>query len=117
MTVGERIKLRRTELGLTQEDLAKRLGYSTKSAICRIEKDYEQNLTSDRLSRIANALSCTPAYLMGWKDDVELSSPELDAEITNDKEFKQLWKQYLTLTEEQKASVRVLIGTYYRANK
>lgn len=30
MTIGQRVKLRREELGLSQEELAKRIGYKSK---------------------------------------------------------------------------------------
>ena len=66
MTVGERIYQRRKELGLTQEELGKRLGYG-KSAVCRVEKE-GNNITSDRIIKFANALECSPSYLMGWED-------------------------------------------------
>ena len=64
MTVGDRIRDRRKELGLTQGELGKRLGWG-KSAVCRVEKE-GNNITTDRITRIAQALSCSPAYLMGW---------------------------------------------------
>lgn len=65
MKVGERIKRRRLELGMTQTDLALKMGYKTKSAICEVEKD-GSNLTQNRLVKFAEALHCTPADLMGW---------------------------------------------------
>jgi transcriptional regulator with XRE-family HTH domain len=64
MTVGERIRERRIELKLTQEELGKRLGYG-KSAVCRVEKE-GNNITSNRIEKFAKALECTPGYLMGW---------------------------------------------------
>lgn len=71
MTVGERIKQRRIELGMSQSDLAIKMGYKNKSAICRVEKDYEQNLTLDRVELFAKSLNCTPAYLMGWDNNTD----------------------------------------------
>ena len=40
-TVGETIKARRIALGWTQEDLAKRTGYTSKSSINKIELDLD----------------------------------------------------------------------------
>lgn len=68
MTVGERIKKRRKELGLTQEELAKRLGNSSRASICTVEKDRE-GLTTARIEKFAQALETTPAYLLGWTSD------------------------------------------------
>ena len=65
--IGRRIKQRRNELSLTQEELARRMGYKSKAAICKVENG-EDNITSDRISKFANALQCSPGYLMGWED-------------------------------------------------
>lgn len=67
MTIGERIKNRRIELGLSQEDLAKRLGNKSRASVCTVEKDKE-DLTTDRIRKYASALETTPGYLMGWED-------------------------------------------------
>lgn len=37
MTIGQRVKLRREELGLSQEELAKRIGYKSKTSINKID--------------------------------------------------------------------------------
>lgn len=65
MTIGERIKNRRIELGMTQAELAAKLGYTSRTSICSIEKGKE-DLTTNRVNRIAEALETTPANLMGW---------------------------------------------------
>ena len=67
MTTGERIRKRREELGLTQTDLALRMGYKSRAAICNVEKDKE-DLTTTRIRKFAEALETTPAYLMGWQE-------------------------------------------------
>ena len=69
MTTGERIRRRREELGLTQTELAERMGYKSRAAICTVEKDKE-DLTTTRIRRFAEALQTTPAYLMGWEDSI-----------------------------------------------
>lgn len=66
MTIGERIKQRRQELGLTQEELAKRLGNKTRASVCTVEKDKE-DLTTARIRQYAEALETTPSYLVGWE--------------------------------------------------
>lgn len=65
MTIGDRIRQRRKELGLTQEELANKMGYSSRTAISNVEKGGE-DLTSTRIEKYAKALDCEPAYLMGW---------------------------------------------------
>lgn len=67
MTVGERIAARRKELNMTQEELAKKLGYKSKSSINKIELQWS-NVPLSKLERIAAALDCEPGYLMGWDE-------------------------------------------------
>ena len=65
MTIGERIKKRRLELNMTQEQLAAKLGYKSKSSINKIELN-DRNLTQPKIKLIADALLTTPEYIMGW---------------------------------------------------
>lgn len=66
-TIGERIRVRREELNISQDELAKKLGYKSRSSINKIESD-SRNLTQSRIKAIADALGVTPAYIMGWED-------------------------------------------------
>lgn len=68
MTVGERIRLRRKQLGLSVDDLAKSLG-KNRATIYRYESDEIENLPLNVLDPLAKVLSVTPAYLMGWEDE------------------------------------------------
>jgi len=70
MTIGESIKKRRKELGLTLEDLAKRVD-STRATISRYETGYITNIPLDRVEALAEALFTSPAYLMGWEEKKE----------------------------------------------
>lgn len=65
MTIGERIRQRREELNMTQDDLAKKLGYISRSSINKIELGHN-NLKQSKIVQIAHALDTTPAYIMGW---------------------------------------------------
>ena len=70
MNIGLRIKHRREELGLTQDDLARRMGYTNRSTITKVEKGVN-DITQSNVVKYANALECTTAYLMGWEDEEE----------------------------------------------
>ena len=63
MTVGQRIRERRIELGLTQTDLAIKMGYSGKSSVCAAEVCGD-NITTTKVTKFAKALDCSPMYLM-----------------------------------------------------
>lgn len=69
MNIGDRIKNRRLELNMTQDELAKKLGYKTRGSVTKIECGY-QNLTQPKIVAMAKALDTTPAYLMGWEDNM-----------------------------------------------
>ena len=66
-----RIRQRREQLGLSQEELAARMGYRSKSSITKLEKGIN-DLPRAKLEELAAALSTTPAWLMGL---VDLPSP------------------------------------------
>lgn len=70
MEVGERIRRRREELNMTQDELAKKVGYTSRSSIAKIEANANGMLQS-KLILFAKALQVTPAYIMGWEDILE----------------------------------------------
>lgn len=75
-TVGENILRMRKRLGLTQEELAKRMGYKSKSTINKIELGIN-DIPQSKIVQFANVLGTTPAHLMGWNDEeIETNSPE-----------------------------------------
>lgn len=70
MTIGERIKNRRTELGYSVDELAQKLG-KNRATVYRYEKGDIVDMPTQVLELIAKALDTTPAELMGWNEDVE----------------------------------------------
>ena len=62
-----RIRQRREQLGLSQEELAARMGYRSKSSITKLEKGIN-DLPRAKLEELAAALNTTPAWLMGLVD-------------------------------------------------
>ena len=101
MTLGERIRSLRKARGMTQQELADKL-HTTKQTIGKYEQGIVTNLPLSRIGELAQALSTTPAYLMGWEDDKDYTSNRalLKAEIEN-------------MTEEQAA----LLLAAFRAAK
>ena len=63
MTCGERIKMKRKELELTQEELGEKVGLSF-GAISKYEKD-KISIPADKLMEIANVLGVSVDYLLG----------------------------------------------------
>lgn len=67
MNIGERIKLLRIKKGMTQEELAIKLGYKSKSSVAHIENG--RDIPRSMVVTLAQILDTTPAYLMGWEDE------------------------------------------------
>ena len=76
MKIGERIKKRRKELGMSVDDLAKRIG-KDRSTIYRYESDDIENLPVTVLEPIAKALRVEPAELLGWTKPSNFSQTNL----------------------------------------
>lgn len=72
-TVSENILAMRKRLGLTQEELASRMGYKSKSTINKIELGIN-DIPQSKIVKFAEVLGTTPAYLMGWEDDEPVES-------------------------------------------
>lgn len=66
--IGKRIRIKREELGITQEELASKMGYKNKSTIAKIENG-TNDITQSKVCEFADILKTTPAYLMGWEDN------------------------------------------------
>lgn len=75
MTIGDRIKQRRLEVGLTVDQLAEKIG-KNRATVYRYESKEIEKFPIDVLSPLADALHTTPAYLMGWEDSVNAALPE-----------------------------------------
>lgn len=68
MTVGQRIQTRRKELEMSAAELGRRIG-KNRATVFRYENGDIEKLPVDVLKPIAEALSTTPEYLMGWDDE------------------------------------------------
>lgn len=73
------IKKRRTELHLTQSELATKMGYADKSMIAKIEKGLV-DLPQSKIIAFADTLKISPGDLMGW----EVSDNDIANAFIND---------------------------------
>jgi transcriptional regulator with XRE-family HTH domain len=74
----KRIKERREELGMTQDELAQAMGYTSRSSIAKIESG-SIDIPQSKISGFAEVLKTTVAWLMGWdkKNQFEVSDKQL----------------------------------------
>ena len=67
MTVGQRIKNRRKELGLSVDEVAEKLG-KNRATIYRYESNEIEKLPTTVLEPLSRVLKTTPSALMGWEE-------------------------------------------------
>ena len=107
MTIGERIKARRTQLGLTVDELSERLG-KNRATIYRYESNNIEKLPTTVLEPLAKALNTTPAYLMGWEEKEPPTEPTETELSENEREMIDIFKG-LTPTQQGKLIERARI--------
>ena len=73
MSTGERIKQARKDAGLTQTELAARLGIS-KQLLYKYETDIVKNIPLDTMKDLARILDVRPSYLADFDDDKTAAS-------------------------------------------
>lgn len=75
MTVGDRIRERREYLGISQIDLAKKI-HVLKQTLYKYEMNIITNIPSDKIEKMAKILKVSPAYLMGWEENLTFGKSE-----------------------------------------
>lgn len=80
MTTGTRMKNRRKDLGVSVDKVAEALGVSV-ATVYRYENGEIEKVPGTVLEPLAKVLHTTPAYLMGWDDSPDLSSPPMPSNV------------------------------------
>lgn len=125
ISIGERIKQRRVELGISQEELANMLGYKSRSSIAKIECE-DSGLPRDKIKEIATALNTDPSYIMGWNKEGNASAFKINAahpaasdfilkvmmRMQTDSEFLSMVEAIWSLTMEQSKVISELIKAF-----
>ena len=114
MTIGERIKQRRLELNMSQDELAHKMGYTTRNAVYQFEQ--KDNMKLSIVEKFAKALDCSESYLMGWE---ETRNPEFApdnavtlARVAKDLDLMDALKVYLSLPDDKKKYIITLIKSF-----
>jgi transcriptional regulator with XRE-family HTH domain len=95
----------RKERGMTLEEVGNIVGVG-KSTVRKWETGMIANMRRDKISLLAKALGTTPAFLMGWDDNIDIKlmkenkSPSNESDLTEgEKELIKLFR--LLPVEEQ----------------
>lgn len=109
--IGERIKKRREELGMSQDELAERMGYKSRSTIAKIEKGVNDVVHSNVL-KFAKALNVSVSSLTGFNEIIEekpVETAKLHARILTDQQLMETIEEYFLLSEENQKMIRDLV--------
>ena len=112
-SIGYRIRKRREELEMSQEELALRLGYKSRSSIAKIEKDGRE-LPQKKIASIAEVLRTSPSYIMGWEQAQQKNNSVADlvVRMKKDSDFFSVVEGLDKLDAAQLASVKTLVETF-----
>lgn len=114
MELAEKVKLRRVELGLSQEDLARKMGYKSRTSINKIEMG--RPVTQKIIVRLADALDVSVPYLMGIKMEPE-DLGAMAADVLLDPELLQLVNDYKQLDEADRYTLRLVAASMLAKKK
>lgn len=108
MKLYENIKAYRKAAKMTQEELARRTGYTDRSSIARVEKG-EIDLSQSKILQFAEALGTTPSDLMGWDekpaDDLQAMGA-LAAELVMDQDAMEVMQKYMAMDKSDRQAVK-----------
>ena len=104
MTIGERIKMAREKNGIAQTDLAIKIGVS-KQTLFKYENGIVTNIPSDKIEEIAKITHVSPAYIMGWEDNLNNADTDIIADIYSDMNMLESVKKLISLSKEHKQTI------------
>lgn len=110
----ENIRTLRMEKRMTQDELARRAGYTDRSSIAKIERGVV-DLPQSKIKQFAEIFGVTPSHLMGW-DKTPEDAGALAAMVLRDPDLLKLVQNYLSLSEKDQYTMR-LMGESLAAKK
>jgi transcriptional regulator with XRE-family HTH domain len=113
MSIGQKIKQRRLEIGWSQRDLAAKMGYNNNSTVARIENG-KVDIPQSRIVQFAEVLGVSIAYLMDWDEEIKkdpAGTAERHIEILTDEDFTEMFDDFKLLDKPQRKIVKDLVHT------
>ena len=110
MALADRVRRRREELGLSQEQLAQRMGYSSRTSINKIENG--RPCSQKIIARLSEALNVSIPYLMEWEEELEqnpVGMAERHIEIIMDEDINDIFDDFKSLDQSQRQLVKDLV--------
>lgn len=107
MSIGDRIKERRIELGITQEDLAKKMGYKSRSSINKIELGIN-DIPQSKIVKFAQILRVSPGYLMEWEPKIKKATIIADEQKKENITLDFIWRKRTDLQNIRLVSTSII---------
>lgn len=113
--IGKNIMIRRKELKMTQEELAEKMGYKSKSSINKIELG-RSDIPQSKIAKFAKVLETTPGKLMGIekiqkKNDI---MTDIVLRMRTDSEFLSLVETLYTLDNNKISGVKQMLSAFLK---
>ena len=115
MNVGERIRSKRLEKGMTLLEVANLLGVK-EATVQRYESGEIKNLKQKTIAHLAEIFDTSPAFLMGWEKNLETDT-DFIAEMMMDSSLIEHVKMLLSLDEENKKTVLQIVAAWKKIYK
>jgi transcriptional regulator with XRE-family HTH domain len=105
--IGEKIKMRRIELGWSLRELAKRMDYSNHSTVARIENGVI-DIPQSKVVKFAEVMGTTVAFLMDWEEVQKNNDIISDAvvKMRTDSDFFSLVECLMKLDNEKQLAIK-----------
>ena len=115
MEIGEKIKRRRMELGLSQRELARRMGYSDNSTLARIEQG-KVDVYQNKIVQFSEVLGVSVAYLMDWEEEQKKNDIQADIilRMRTDTDFMSAVESLYKLDREKLQGINQMLHTLYK---
>lgn len=115
MEIGDRIKQRRMELGWSQRELARKMGYSDNSTLARIEQG-KVDVYQNKIVQFSEVLGVSIAYLMGWEEDEQKNDIIADVvlKMRTDQEFMSVVETLYNLDKDKLHSINQMLNTLFK---
>lgn len=109
----ENIRIYRKRAKLTQDELARRAGYTDRSSIAKIEKGLV-DLSQTKIKQFADIFGVTPSTLMGWEETQKENDTLADIVIRlrTDPDFMSVVKILDELDSEKLAGVQQMLSAF-----
>lgn len=113
--IGEKILKRRKALGWTQEELATRMGYKSKSTINKIELGIN-DIPQSKVVKFAEVLNVTVAYLMDWEKEQKKNDilSDIIVRMRTDEDFLSVVESVYNLEPDELLGVKHMLAAFHK---